>query len=184
MRKKTLADWDAKLLSPCGLVDRMWHQHILDVFNYHNDMVLLCGQLVGHNPDGALDFADKLRRDHFTRECLRRHFGSYDANIWDNHGLVITRAVDRVPNRAGSASLDELINIIIKDHNGERTIFKIKNSTRMSKVFNTFAQRKGVCVNTLRFIGDDGRISPDETAATLDLEEMDQITVYLEQGGC
>ena len=31
--KKEQEDWDATVLSPCFLVDQMWHQHILDVVN-------------------------------------------------------------------------------------------------------------------------------------------------------
>ena len=84
--KKVLGDWDATLLSPCHLVDQMWHQHILDNFNYYHDMVLLCGHFVGHNPDGAFDVEAKATRDQFTRECLRQNFGSYDVEIWDGAG--------------------------------------------------------------------------------------------------
>lgn len=57
--KKEYEDWDAKILSPCNLVDQMWHCHILDVVNYCHDMMLLCGRVVGHVPDGALDYVAK-----------------------------------------------------------------------------------------------------------------------------
>ena len=49
--KKEHKDWNATILSPSYLVDQMWHQHILDVVNYTHDMMLLCGHVVGHNPD-------------------------------------------------------------------------------------------------------------------------------------
>ncbi len=61
--KKNHQDWNAEKLSPCYLVDQMWHCHILDVVNYCHDMMLLCGHVVGHNPDGALDSAAKQKRD-------------------------------------------------------------------------------------------------------------------------
>ena len=51
--KKKYQDWNAEILSPCYLVDQMWHCHVLDVMNYCHDMMLLCGHVVGHNPDGA-----------------------------------------------------------------------------------------------------------------------------------
>ncbi|KAK1746845.1 hypothetical protein QTG54_002189 [Skeletonema marinoi] len=81
--KKELKDWDANILSPCYLVDQMWHCHILDVVNYCHDMMLLCGHVVGHNPDGALDYVAKQERDDTTRASLQDHFGSYDKEVWD-----------------------------------------------------------------------------------------------------
>jgi hypothetical protein len=69
--KKEVQDWDAKILSPCYLVHQMWHCHILDVVNYYHDMMLLCGRVVGHDPDGALDYVAKLQRDETTRKTLQ-----------------------------------------------------------------------------------------------------------------
>ena len=48
-------------------------------------MLLLCGHFVGHNPDGGLDIVAKIKRDRFTRECLRQTFGGYDIDVWDNN---------------------------------------------------------------------------------------------------
>jgi hypothetical protein len=65
-------DWDS-YLSPSYLVDQMWHVHILDVVNYCHDMMLLCGHVVGHNPDGASDIEAKRARDLKTHEGLEEH---------------------------------------------------------------------------------------------------------------
>ena len=48
----------------------------------------------------------------------------------------------------------ETITIRVKDQNGEETMFKIKKSTRMMKVFATYAARKGVEATALRFMID------------------------------
>ncbi len=45
--KKEMKDWDAKALSPCYLVEQMWHCHASDVVNYCHDMMLPCGHVVG-----------------------------------------------------------------------------------------------------------------------------------------
>jgi len=66
---------------------------------------------------------------------------------------------------------------------GEETFFKIKKTTRMEKVFQTYAQRKGVQFNSLRFLLDGERIQSDATPASLDLEDQDQIDCMLEQMG-
>jgi len=68
---------------------------------------------------------------------------------------------------------------------GEETFFKIKKTTKMSKVFSTYAQRKGVQVGSLRFLLDGERIKEGDTPKTLELEENDQVDCMLEQvGGC
>ena len=79
---------------------------------------------------------------------------------------------------------DETITIRVRDQTGEETFFKVKRTTKMEKVFNTYAQRKGVNQNSLRFLLDGEKIFPEETPASLDLEDQDQIYAMLEQGGC
>ena len=55
----------------------------------------------------------------------------------------------------------------------------------MSKVFNTYAQRKGVQMSSLRFLLDGERIGDDATPKELELDDQDQIDCMLEQsGGC
>jgi len=77
------------------------------------------------------------------------------------------------------------ITIRVKDQTGEETYFKVKKSTRMEKVFNAYAQRKGVSASALRFLLDGQRINNDQTPKLLDLEDQDQIDCLLEQqGGC
>ena len=64
-----------------------------------------------------------------------------------------------------------------------QTFFKVKKTTRTEKVFNTYAQRKGVNQNSLRFLLDGERINADSTPKSLDLEDQDQIDCMLEQQG-
>lgn len=66
---------------------------------------------------------------------------------------------------------------------GEETFFKIKTTTKMSKVFEAFAQRKGLQVGALRFLLDGVAIEADSTPKTLDLEDQDQIDCMLAQVG-
>lgn len=66
---------------------------------------------------------------------------------------------------------------------GEETYFKVKKTTRMEKVFSTYASRKGVSVGALRFLLDGQRVSGDQTPTSLELEDQDQIDCMLEQQG-
>jgi small ubiquitin-related modifier len=53
----------------------------------------------------------------------------------------------------------------------------------MSKVFETYASRKGVQSSSLRFLLDGERIEPYQTPQELDLDDQDQIDCMLEQSG-
>lgn len=72
---------------------------------------------------------------------------------------------------------------LISVQTGEETFFKIKKSTRMQKVFDTYAQRKGVQSASLRFMLDGERIGADQTPKMLELDDQDQIDCMLEQHG-
>jgi small ubiquitin-related modifier len=53
----------------------------------------------------------------------------------------------------------------------------------MSKVFQTYANKKGVNVASLRFLLDGERVEEDATPKMLELEDQDQIDCVLEQTG-
>ena len=75
----------------------------------------------------------------------------------------------------------------VQTHNktGEETFFKIKKGTKMSKVFDAFAKRKGVQASSLRFLMDGDRVKEDDTPLSLELEDQDMLDCMLEQtGGC
>ncbi|KAL7563683.1 hypothetical protein ACA910_004086 [Epithemia clementina (nom. ined.)] len=63
------------------------------------------------------------------------------------------------------------VTIRIQDESGEQ-LFRIKKSTKMSKLFDMYADGKGVLTESLRFMMEDGRdIEPSQTPLTLKLEE-------------
>lgn len=66
---------------------------------------------------------------------------------------------------------------------GEETFFKVKKHTKMSKIFNAYASRKGVDVTSLRFLLDGENVKGDSTPKMLELEDQDQIDAVLEQVG-
>jgi small ubiquitin-related modifier len=75
------------------------------------------------------------------------------------------------------------INLRVQDQQGGQVHFKVKFSTPMRKIFDMYAQKRGVAVNVLRFMLDGRRVRPEDTAATLGLEDDDQIDCLLEQIG-
>eukprot|EP00804_Cyclotella_cryptica_P021510 CCRYP_005824-RC/>CCRYP_005824-RC protein AED:0.33 eAED:0.33 QI:87/1/1/1/0.25/0.2/5/301/95 len=77
----------------------------------------------------------------------------------------------------------EQLTIRVKDQNGEELFFKVKRNTKMSKIFNAYATRKGVQSSAIRFLLDGERVRPDDTPKMLELEDQDQIDCVLEQSG-
>jgi hypothetical protein len=173
MLKKIKEDWNTEILSPSAEVDLMWHQHILDVVNYSHDCMLLCGHVVGHNPDGGLDDSARAERREATRAALEEHFGEEAIvdNIWP------TADEPRVAD-------PESLMVRIRDQTGEETFFRIRWRTQMLKVFETYAQHKQVRADQLRFLLGGERILDHETAEKLELTEEDQIDCMLELSGC
>jgi len=64
---------------------------------------------------------------------------------------------------------------LLQPQTGEETFFKIKKSTKMSKVMETYAKRKGVDIASLRFLVDGERVQGEDTPKTLELDDQDQI---------
>ena len=76
------------------------------------------------------------------------------------------------------------LNIRIHDITGEETFFKVKTTTKLDKIFNAYATRKGVAATDLRFLFSGVRVRGDQTPAGIDMEEGDMLDCMLEQGGC
>lgn len=53
----------------------------------------------------------------------------------------------------------------------------------MGRIFEAYAKRKSVPASALRFMLDGERIQSESTPTQLDLEDKDQIDVFLEQTG-
>ena len=81
---------------------------------------------------------------------------------------------------------DESITIRLKDNGGMEMHLKVKRTTRMGRVFDTYARRIGVDVSSLRFFVslDWERIGTNDTPNSLELDDGEEIDVLLEQSGC
>eukprot|EP01035_Chromulina_nebulosa_P025678 gene25678-33528_t len=77
----------------------------------------------------------------------------------------------------------ETITLRVKDQAGSEMNFKVKKTTKMSKIFDAYAQRQGIAATALRFTYDGEKVTGDVTPKMLELEENDQIDVFLESVG-
>lgn len=84
---------------------------------------------------------------------------------------------------AAVKSEEAAITIKVTEASGDEIAFKVKKSTKMAKIMEAFAQRKGVASNMLRFMVDGKRVNAEDTPKTLELEDGDQVDVVLQQEG-
>jgi len=71
----------------------------------------------------------------------------------------------------------------IKNQQAEELDFKIKTTTKFSKVFENYCNRRQIDRHSVRFFLDNIRIQDDDTAERLEMEDGDEIQCHLEQLG-
>jgi len=74
------------------------------------------------------------------------------------------------------------VTITLKD-GGEPLMFKVRRTTRMEKVREAYASKRGVSPEQIRFIFDGERVTDDLTPALLKMKDGDEINVMLERSG-
>ncbi|KIJ95618.1 hypothetical protein K443DRAFT_682881 [Laccaria amethystina LaAM-08-1] len=77
----------------------------------------------------------------------------------------------------------DTINIKVVSSTGDEVFFKIKRSTKLSKLQGAYANKVGKDVGSIRFLYDGTRINEDDTPNTLEMEDNDTIDVMVEQVG-
>jgi len=81
--QKEQEDTDGEVLIPIGPVKLMWNEHFLDVDNYVNDCILLCGHVVKHNDLDEEDLNSHSQHLHEkTRQALERLGFAYEDDLW------------------------------------------------------------------------------------------------------
>lgn len=87
---------------------------------------------------------------------------------------------------SGPVEEADVLTIRVKDQTGDEMMFKVKKATKMSKIFEAYASRRGISAASLRFMLDGERIQEEHTPKMLELEDNDQIDVMLQTlgGGC
>ena len=64
------------------------------------------------------------------------------------------------------------------NHSYEEYYFKVKESTKMSRVMEAFAEKEMVDIDSLRFFFNQTQVKREDTPKTLDLKDQDQIGKY------
>ena len=155
--KAASLDIDATKLSPPPLIDRVWHEHVLDTKHYAPACLAAFGHPIHHDPNGDADVGLRARRREATLVALEKVYGdAYDEEIWAFPAEAPPKRKRAVVKREGTPASrtrrrtttpsDGSITIKIWDmSSGEDTFFKVKYTTKLDKVFNAYATRRGIC---------------------------------------
>ncbi|VEU23569.1 DEKNAAC104734 [Brettanomyces naardenensis] len=77
---------------------------------------------------------------------------------------------------------DTHINLKVTDGSSE-VFFKIKRTTPLKRLMDAFCKRQGKSADSLRFLYEGQRLTPDATPDSLDMEDGDLIEAHREQVG-
>ena len=197
-------DWDGALLTPPLEVDKMWFEHILDVEQYVPACQAYFGRLIGRNPDGAPDSADRATSIQTTKISVQSRFAKedVDSKIWsfgapvensvipkqeeakksskdksdsNDNDLVVQLSPDEQATLKGGDGDKESTVIRIRDSVGNETFFKVRRTMPMWRIFDRWAERKGEVRQKFRFYLDGEKVGPDETPDMLKLDDQDPI---------
>jgi small ubiquitin-related modifier len=75
------------------------------------------------------------------------------------------------------------LNIKMRSQNGDEMMFLLKDSTKFAKVFQSYSEKVGIPVESLRIMFDGNRVQDTDTPQSLGLEEEDTLDVYVYQIG-
>jgi small ubiquitin-related modifier len=79
---------------------------------------------------------------------------------------------------------EEIIHLKVKSNDHEEIFFKIKKVTPLKKLMEKYCERMGLSnLNNVRFLFDGERIVPSNTPSQLNMQNGDEIDVYVEQHG-
>ena len=191
--KSACLDLDATKLSPPPLIDRVWHEHVLDTKRYAPACLSAFGHPIHHDPNGDEDVESRARRREATLVALEKvYWDDYDEEIWafpaegrpKRKRAVVKREDTPASRTRRRTTTPSSLNIRIRDITGEETFFKVKTTTKLDKVFNAFATRKGVAATDLRFLLDGARVSGIQTVADIGMKDDDQIDCMCRLSGC
>ncbi|XP_077600593.1 small ubiquitin-related modifier 1 [Stigmatopora nigra] len=84
---------------------------------------------------------------------------------------------------SGDKKDGEYIKLKVIGQDSSEIHFKVKMTTQLKKLKDSYSYRQGVAANTLRFLFEGQRISDQQTPKELGMEDEDVIEVYQEQTG-
>ncbi len=73
----------------------------------------------------------------------------------------------------GEDAAPGVISLKVKDQTGGEVVFRVKATTKFSKIMEAFCQKKSWASNQVRFLFDGQRVNADQTPEDLEMENGD-----------
>lgn len=86
-------------------------------------------------------------------------------------------------NNGSAIESDHKLYIAVRDQQGHAIDFRIKPTTQLGKVFQSYCERRTLNPNVVKFLFDGTRVHPSNTAKSLDMQDKDVIDCVIEQIG-
>ncbi|XP_062303287.1 small ubiquitin-related modifier 1 [Osmerus eperlanus] len=124
-----------------------------------------------------------LRRHRCPSQCLHRN----KTLLLNKKPLAKNNMSDtetKPSSQDGGEKKDgEYIKLKVIGQDNSEIHFKVKMTTHLKKLKESYSQRQGVPMNSLRFLFEGQRIADNQTPKELGMEDEDVIEVYQEQTG-
>lgn len=183
---------NATILSPSSLIDKVWHLTLLDNRFYHQ----LCRDLfpnatnidddflIGHDPDGGNNLAERNIRYAQTLRLMEKYFHEKpDTLIWEPAESVSSKRPRDDADKTTDEELDEVISIRVVGTN-EETTFKVKKTTKMKKIMLAYANRRGAAITSFHFLFEGRQCNPDWTPMMYCMEDNDIVDAMIPSAAC
>mmetsp|Transcript_2463 Transcript_2463/g.7807 ORF Transcript_2463/g.7807 Transcript_2463/m.7807 type:complete len:103 (+) Transcript_2463:49-357(+) len=86
-------------------------------------------------------------------------------------------------NAPGSTGGSEHVNLKVIDQHGNEVHFRIRRTTPLRKLMNSYCERQGIDMKSVRFMVDGTFVEDEDTPESLELDDGDIVDTVLQQTG-
>ncbi|XP_032655340.1 small ubiquitin-related modifier 1 isoform X1 [Chelonoidis abingdonii] len=123
------------------------------------------------------------KKDHDHRFQLHKSQSQERGQPQTGQNLFFIKEAKPSAEDLGDKKEGEYIKLKVIGQDSSEIHFKVKMTTHLKKLKESYCQRQGVPMNSLRFLFEGQRITDNHTPKELGMEEEDVIEVYQEQTG-
>ncbi|PRP87988.1 hypothetical protein PROFUN_02725 [Planoprotostelium fungivorum] len=175
--KFKVGDFDAEMLSPSGIVDYVWHKHILDTKSYREYCLSHFGRFIDHNPDGAQEFtARRLRYERTLEEYKKAYAIDPPEAYWPPFDET---EEDEDHNPTLVSSNVPSIHIKIRDLQGQEHSQVIAPDTTILQMKQVYGKDNGIPDEHMRLVFGGKQLADECTALESNIIEGSVVMVVL-----
>jgi ubiquitin-like protein Nedd8 len=175
-------DFDATMLSPCPLVDIVWHQHILMTRDYISFCKSICKELIHHDPYGEFQKSSKTKRyrktiDYFLNNNYHTG-GRYDKlpkDLWFSEESRV---------HFESSNCKKQFQLFVQAINGNTKTLNVCPDVKIWQLKLMLQYKTGTSMNDIRLIYSGKDLYDDETVSSYNIAPESTMHMVLKIRGC